>query len=116
MENYLYQKDLWYPLEGQTKKSTAMSDKDWDILDRKALGTIQLCLAQSVKFNITKVKTTKELMETLARLYEKPSPLNKVFLIKHLFSIKMAEGGSIADYLNEFNTIASQLSSDRIVT
>ena len=40
MEDYLYQKDLWQPLEGKTKKPTAMSDEDQDILDRKALGTI----------------------------------------------------------------------------
>ena len=53
----------------------------------------------------------EELIETLARLDEKPSTSNKVFLMKCLFNIKMAEGGSIADHLNEFNTITSQLSS-----
>ena len=57
--------------------------------------------------NITKAKTTEELMETLARLYEKPSASNKVFLMKILFNIKMVEGGSIADHLNEFNTVTS---------
>ena len=50
-------------------------------------------------------------MQTLARLYEKPAASNKVFLMKRLFNMKMAEGGSIADHLNEFNTITSQLSS-----
>ena len=28
MGDYLYQKDLWRPLEGKTKKLTAMSDED----------------------------------------------------------------------------------------
>ena len=58
-------------------------------------------------FNITKVKTIEELMQTLVKLYEKPSTSNKVFLMKHLFNMKMVEGGSIADHLNEFNTITS---------
>ena len=58
-------------------------------------------------FNITKVKTTEELMQNLARLYEKPSTSKKVFLMKCLFNMKMAEGGSVADHLNEFNTITS---------
>lgn len=40
MEDYLYQKDLWRPLEGKLKKPTTMLDEDWDILDRKALETI----------------------------------------------------------------------------
>ena len=88
-----------------------MSNDEWDLLDRKALGSIRLCLAPSVAFNITKAKTIEDLMKTLATLYEKPSASNKVFLMKRLFNMKMVEGGSVADHLNEFNTITSQLSS-----
>ena len=84
-----------------------MTNEEWEILDRKALGSIWLCLAPSVAFNITKVKTIEDLMKTLVTLYEKPSTSNKVFLMKHLFNMKMAEGGSITDHLNEFNTITS---------
>ena len=40
MEDYLYQKDLWQPLGGKTKKLTTMLAKDWDFLDRKALRSI----------------------------------------------------------------------------
>ena len=114
MEDYLYQKDLWRPLEGKAKKPAAMSDEDWEILDRKALGSIRLCLAQIMAFNITKAKTTQELMETLEKLYEKPSASNKVFLMKRLFNMKMVEGGSITDHLNEFNTVTSQLTSVKV--
>ena len=53
----------------------------------------------------------EELMQTLAKLYEKSSASNKVFLMKCLFNMKMAEGRSVIDHLNEFNTITSQLSS-----
>ena len=107
MEDYLYQKDLWKPLEGKTKNQGSMSNDECDLLDRKALGSIRLCLAPSVEFNITKVKTTKDLMKTLVTLYENPSASNKVFLMKHLFNMKIVEGGSVTDHLNEFNTITS---------
>ena len=107
MEDYLYQKDLWKSLEGKTKNQGTMSNDEWDLLDRKALGSIRLCLAPSVAFNITKAKTTKYLMKTLATLYEKPSTSNKVFLMKRLFNMKMIEGGSVTDHLNEFNTVTS---------
>jgi hypothetical protein len=30
MKDYLYQKDLFLPLGGITKKSTAMKDEEWD--------------------------------------------------------------------------------------
>jgi hypothetical protein len=114
MEDYLYQKDLFLPLSGVAKKSAAMKDEEWEILDRKALGTIRLSLAASVAFNISKEKTTKGLMDALAKLYEKPSASNKVFLMKRLFNMKMSEGGSIADHLNEFNTVTNQLSSVKV--
>ena len=78
-----------------------MSNDEWDLLDRKALGSIRLCLTPSVVFNITKVKTTEDLMKTLATLYENPSAWNKVF------NMKMVEGGSGTNHLNDFNTITS---------
>lgn len=105
MEKNLYKMDLWKPLGGKSKKGPNMSIEDWDILDRKAFRSIHLCLTQSVAFNITKEKTTKELIKTLENLYEKPSILNEVFLMKHLFNINMVEGGSGVDHLNEFNLV-----------
>jgi hypothetical protein len=110
MEDYLYQKDLFLPFSGVAKKPMAMKDEEWEILDRKALGTIRLSLATSVAFNISKEKTTKGLMNALAKLYEKPLASNKVFLMKRLFNMKMSEGGFVADHLNEFNTVTNQLS------
>jgi hypothetical protein len=68
-----------------------MKDEEWEILDRKALGMIQLSLVASVAFNISKEKTTKALMDTLAKLYEKPLASNKVFLMKRLFNMNMSE-------------------------
>ena len=64
-----------------------------------------------MNFNISKENTTEGVMSTLAKLYEKPLVSNKVFLMKHLFNIKMLEGGFVVDHLNEFNTITNELSS-----
>ena len=102
MEDYLYQKDLYLPLSRKTKKSVAMTDAEWNILDRKALGTVRLCLAASVAFNISKETTIEGLLKALAKLYEKIFASNKVFLMKHLFNMKMSEGGSVVDHLNDF--------------
>ena len=110
MEDYLYQKDLFLPLGGVAKKPMDMKDEEWEILDRKALGTIQLSLAALVAFNISKEKTMKESMDALAKFYENPLESNKVFLMKRLFNMKMSEGGYVADHLNEFNTVTNQIS------
>ena len=91
--------------------SMGMIDEEWNLLDRKALGTIRLWIAASVAFNISKETMTEGLIKALERLYEKPSASNKVFLMKRLFNIKMSAGGSVADHLNDFNTVTSQLIS-----
>lgn len=111
MEDYLYQKHIYQPLSGKVKKSTSMIDTKWDILDKMALGTIWMCLTASVVFNISKETTTEGLMKALAKLYEKPSASNKVFLMKNLFNMKMSEVGFVVDHLNEFNRVTNQLSS-----
>ena len=111
MEDYLYQKDLYLPLRRKTKMPTGMTDEEWNLLDRKALGTVRLCLATSITFNISKETMAEGLIKALEKLYEKPSASNKVFLMKWLFNMKMLEGGSVADHLNDFNIVTSQLCS-----
>jgi hypothetical protein len=69
-----------------------------------------MCLAVSIDFNISKEKTTKNQMKELAKLYEKPSSSNKVFLMKILFNMNMSGGGSVVDHLNEFNMVINELS------
>ena len=110
MEDYLYQKDLYLPLGGKTKQPTNMKDEEWEVLDRKELGIVRLCLDSSMALNISKEKTMEEVMSVLVKLYEKPLSSNKVFLMKYLFNMKMSKGGSIDDHLNEFNTVTNQLS------
>ena len=66
------------PVVGR-KSKTIGSYEEWEVLDRKALGTIQLFLASSVAFNISKEKTTEGVMSALTKLYEKPSASNKAF-------------------------------------
>ena len=53
-------------------------------------------------------------MKALSGIYEKRSANNKVHLMKKLFNLKMAENASVAQHLNEFNTITNQLSSVEI--
>ena len=94
MEVYLNQRDLYLPLSRKANKLASMMDEEWEILDRKALGILWLCLETSVAFNISKEKTMVDMMKELAKLYEKPSASNKVFLMKNLFNMNMLEGGN----------------------
>ncbi|RVW71155.1 Retrovirus-related Pol polyprotein from transposon TNT 1-94 [Vitis vinifera] len=108
IEDYLYGRKLHLPLLGT--KPESMKAEEWALLDRQVLGVIRLTLSRSVAHNIVKEKTITDLMKALSGMYEKPSANNKVHLMKKLFNLKMAENASVAQHLNEFNTITNQLS------
>jgi hypothetical protein len=98
-----------------------MYDSEWALLGRKALAGIRLSLSISVAHNIMKEKTIVGLMAAVSDMYEKPSANNNVHLMKKLFKwrkpeeiVQMAEEASVAQHLNEFNTIINQLSSVEI--
>jgi acyl-activating enzyme 14 len=111
MEDYVYENNIFLTLGRIEKKMTIMKDEQWKFLEKKTLGTIRLCLETSMAFNISKENTMEYMMKGLAKLYEKTSASNKVFLMKRLFNMKMSKGGSVVDYLNDFNIVTSQLSS-----
>ena len=92
------------------EKPEAMKADEWALLDRQVLGVIRLTLSRSVAHNVVKEKTTTDLMKALSSMYEKPSTNNNVHLMKKLFNLKMIENASVAQHLNEFNTITNQLS------
>ena len=91
-----------------------MKEEDCNFLDKQALGVIRLTLSCNVTFNIVKEKTIMGLMIVLSNMYEKSSISNKVHLMRRLFNLWMTEGASVAQHLNKFNTVTTQLSSVEI--
>jgi hypothetical protein len=60
---------------------------------------------------VSKEATTKDLWEKLGNLYQSNSMVNKLFLRKKLYNLRMRDGDSVAENLNAFNTVVSQLVS-----
>eukprot|EP00253_Pinus_taeda_P005436 PITA_05436 len=55
--------------------------------------------------------TAKALWDKLRTLYHSKSLVNKLFLRKKLHNLRMKDGDSVTEHLNEFNTVVSQLAS-----
>eukprot|EP00253_Pinus_taeda_P015564 PITA_15564 len=53
--------------------------------------------------------TTKALGDNLGTLYQSKSLLNKLFLQKTLYNLRMKDGDSVTEHLNAFNIMVSQL-------
>ena len=60
-------------------------------------------------------KKALDLWKKINDLYEKNTTSNKVFLMKKLYNLKIKEGASVVEHLNEFNIITSHLASVKIV-
>ena len=86
-----------------------MKAEKWALLDRQVLGVIKLTLSRSIAHNVIKEKTIADLKKALSGMYEKSSANYKMHLMKKLFNLKMTENASVAQHLNEFNTITNQL-------
>eukprot|EP00253_Pinus_taeda_P021488 PITA_21488 len=110
MEDLLLDKDQWIAVDLGTKLM-GVSDEEWKKLDGKAKSIIRLRVSDSVLMNVSGEATTKALWDKLGTLYQSKSLVNKLFLRKTLYNMRMKDGHSVIEHLNAFNTVVSQLSS-----
>jgi hypothetical protein len=110
MEDLLVDRDQWIAVDPGTAPTGTSAD-DWKNTDRKAKSTIRLCLSDSVLLNVSEEATAKDLWEKLGKLYQSKSLVNKLFLRKKLYNLRMRDGDLVVEHLNAFNTMVSQLVS-----
>jgi hypothetical protein len=113
MEDILVERDQWIMVDLGTAPIGTSTD-DWKKMDRKAKSTIRLCLSDLILLNVSKESITKDLWEKLGKLYQSKSLVNKLFLRKKLYNLRMRDGDSMAEHLNAFNTVVSKLVSVEI--
>uniref|UniRef100_A0A251S4W8 Putative zinc finger, CCHC-type, Tubby C-terminal-like domain protein n=1 Tax=Helianthus annuus TaxID=4232 RepID=A0A251S4W8_HELAN len=111
IEALLGECDLDVVLEEKPAGMDKAAEAIWNSKDKKARGKITLALTRSVAFNIMKETTARDMLEALSNMYEKPSAGNRVFLMRELFNMRMNEGSSVADHINEVNSILSRLAT-----
>jgi hypothetical protein len=91
-----------------------MSNEDWEKLKIRARSTFRLFLADLVLLNVSEESIAKEIWDKLGNLYQSESLVNKLFLRKNLYHLRMEDGDSMTEHLNAFNTLVSQLVSINI--
>jgi len=92
-------------------KQTRVSNEEWKKLDRKEKSIIQLCASNSILLNVSGEATMKALWNKLGTLYQSKSLVNKVFLWKKSYNLRMKDGYLVIEHQNAFNTVLSQLLS-----
>jgi hypothetical protein len=113
MKDLLVDKYKWIMVDPITAH-IGTSTNEWKKLDQKENSTIRLCLSDSILLNVSEEVTTKDLWDRLGKLYQSKSLVNKIFLRNKLYNLVMRYGDSVAEHLNAFNTMVSQLISIEI--
>ena len=88
-----------------------MYDEEWKKLDHKAKSAIRLCVLDSVLLNVLWEAMAKVLWDKLGTLYQCKSLVNKLFLWKKMYNLRMKDGDMVTEHMNAFNTMVSQLAS-----
>eukprot|EP00253_Pinus_taeda_P026071 PITA_26071 len=114
MEDLLVDKDQWIAVDPGTKP-TGVTDEEWKKLDSKAKSTIRLCVSDSVLLNVSGEATAKALWDKLGTLYQSKSLVNKLFLRKKLYNLRMKYGDSVTEHLNAFNTMFDEIVFDLLM-
>eukprot|EP00253_Pinus_taeda_P031108 PITA_31108 len=110
MEDLLVDKDQWIVVDPSTKPM-GVSDEEWKMLDRKAKNVIRLCVSNSVLLNVSREATVKALWDKLGTLYQSKSLVNKLFLRKKLYNLRMKDGDSVIEHLNAFSIVFDEIVS-----
>ncbi|KAH9650187.1 hypothetical protein KPL70_026271 [Citrus sinensis] len=114
MEALLITQGLGEALEPTTKKegyegSSSKSPEIATEIDKKARSTIILSLSDSVIREVAKERTVAELWTKLENMYMTKSLANRLYIKKRMFSLKMAEGSSLEEHIDEFNRVCDTL-------
>ncbi|GKV40824.1 hypothetical protein SLEP1_g48425 [Rubroshorea leprosula] len=109
MEDKLFCKDLYDPIEHKGIKPAEINDADWKKIDRKACAVIRKWVDMSVIHHVAQEKESYKLWTKLEGLFERKNALKKASLIRKLVNLKYKEGKNVSEHLNNFQEILNEL-------
>lgn len=86
-----------------------MTTAETEEMDEKAHSAIQLSLQDNVLREVADEDTAAGLWKKLESLYMTKSLTTKLYLKKRLYTLRMKEGTSLQDHLDEFNQIVMDI-------
>ncbi len=70
MEDLLFVRDLYDPIEGDERRPDGKTDEEWSKLNRKAVAVIRQWVEDAVYHHVSGETNASELWKKLAALYE----------------------------------------------
>ncbi|PKI54960.1 hypothetical protein CRG98_024632 [Punica granatum] len=95
MEDLLFCRDLYNPIEGDSAKPKYKDDKAWERVNWKTIGLIWQWINNSIYHHVAQETNAKALWDKLANLYARKTPQNKSFLVKKLVHLYYQDRGDM---------------------
>ncbi|CAA0835646.1 Uncharacterized mitochondrial protein AtMg00810 [Striga hermonthica] len=95
----------------RAEKPKGMEDDDWQDLQERAAGTIQLCLVDEVMYHVMHLKSADEIWKKLESQFMSKTLTTKLYLKQRLYGLKMQEGTDLGQHVNIFNQVVTDLAS-----
>ena len=93
----------------KTKKPEKMIDDEWAELEMKIVSTIRLCLIDELMYDVMDVMSIATIWLKLKSQYMSKSLKNKLNFKWKLYGLKMVEGADLAQHINTFNQLISDM-------
>ncbi|KAE8673805.1 hypothetical protein F3Y22_tig00111772pilonHSYRG00229 [Hibiscus syriacus] len=90
-------------------KLVVMEEDDWEELQQRVAGTIRLCLADEVMYHVMHLSSPDEIWRKLESQFMSKSLTTKLYLKQRLYGLKMQDDHDLAQHVNVFNQIVSDL-------
>lgn len=100
MEDRLYWKDLHEPITNENK-SEGKGDKEWKLLNRKAVSMIRKCIDRSLFEHVSTYTNAYKLWTKLESVIQKKTPRNKAHLVRRQVKLEYMDGQSMIEHLGE---------------
>ncbi|KAL4304503.1 hypothetical protein GQ457_10G014750 [Hibiscus cannabinus] len=91
------------------EKPKSMDDEDWEELQQRAAGTIRLCLVDEVVYHVMNLTSPAEIWKKLESRFMSKTVTTKLYLKQRLYGLKIQEGHDLAQHVNIFNQIITDL-------
>ncbi|KAH9779095.1 hypothetical protein KPL71_007588 [Citrus sinensis] len=114
MEALLITQGLGDAIEFENNKdgrgvSSSKTPEEAAEINKRARSAIILSLGDSVIREVAKEKTVVGLWAKLESLYMTKSLANRLYIKKRMFTLRMVEGSSLEEYIDEFNKVCDTL-------
>ena len=108
MEDFIYCKDLYNPIQLKEKPSNSLDD-DWDVEHRKSIAYMRRWMDPTLHEHIYDETKAEVVWKNLENIFARKTSGNKTTWIRRLVNLKYKDGNNMVEHITSFQGIVNKL-------